>query len=644
MGIEALEIALAFFTTGAIMGVVGSYRASVRLSSLFAALGSTALIGYVFQVYTSKERFPIEGHLLGVPLYVDGFSLVFLIILGLSGLATSVYSVDYMNLYKGLDKARLYALVYNTFLASMALLIVTGNLMWFVFFWELMTLCSFVLIIWDEDKSLKPATDYYIAMQVLATVPLFISMGIGYSLTGSLETMSYTNIAGNIENLSTPLLALFYGSFLFAFMAKSGIVPFHFWVPEVYRTAPSNVSSLLAGIMEKVALYGLLRMTYTMLPPNVKFGYLVAILGIITLAVGSLYAFKETNAKRLLAYSSVGQMGYIWLGVGIGMALIPRGGELAIVGALGMVAGLFHALNHALFKGSLFLTVGTFEYSLGTQDLNRLGGLYRVMPFTALFALLSSFAISGIPPFNGFLSKWMLYEAGYYSGVSLFVLGSILAMFMSAVTLAYSFKFYTAAFCGKSELDGEEVPASMLFGQGILSILCLIIGIFPALVVPLLTEPVMEIVSSDATGIGYLSTYFSPVGFLIILGIIGIGLYIALPSKTEDAEPWDAGSTELPKDRFGMRARDYYLQCEERIGAFYGFGSAAKRVGEAILGAVVRGYLWIAKYFVKVSEIPGVDVKTLDDLRECPAVYLDEAWLMPVVRYIRTLWTVLRGV
>ena len=398
--------------------------------------------------------------------------------------------------------------------------------------------------------------------------------------------------------------------------------------------------------MEKVALYGLIALIWKLVGTSYSFGLLIALLGAITLTVGTLYALRETNAKRLLAYHSVGQMGYIWLGIGIGMALIPKGGALGAIGALGAFAGLFHALNHAIFKSSLFLSAGAVEYRTGTVELDELGGLGRHMKWTALAALFASLAIAGVPPFNGFISKWLIYVAGYQSESFLLAFGAVLAALISAATLASFVKFYGTQFGGEMKRYEEvrEVPAAMLAGQWILAGLTLLIGIFPGTVTGILNvfnAPIEDGVYK----IGFQSVLFSPVLFVVLLRILAFGFYLALkPEYGKEAQPWDCGTTALNEDEYRIDAEGYYIKYERKIDGFYRFSDWFYTIGAGIIHYIVRAYIWMASYFVKIVDTPYTKIESVADLRKGEILHADEEALKPLVRFLRIACDVLPGI
>ncbi|WP_297523680.1 proton-conducting transporter membrane subunit [Thermococcus sp.] len=639
-----MEYALGAFIIGGLLGFIKDYKASVKASSFMALIGSLALLGEVYNVYTNG---PERLNLYRIPLHITATSNVFLLILGIVGTAASLYAISYMDIFERTGKGWVYAIAYNTFLASMALVVTVNSMEYFVMSWELMTLSSFILVFFSEKtRDVGASVKYYITMHFLDTIPLFLALGTAYSLVGSFEKLSFDNIATALASAPAHTKIVFGGLLLIAFMAKAGIVPFQFWVAETYRAAPTSVSAVMAGAMEKVTLYGLIALVWKLVGTTYLLGIAIALLGATTLTVGTLYALRETNAKRLLAYHSIGQMGYIWLGIGIGMALIPKGGALAAIGALGAFAGLFHALNHAIFKGSLFLSAGAVEYRTGTVELEELGGLGRQMKWTALAALFASLAIAGVPPFNGFISKWLIYVAGYQSKDFLLAFGALLAVFISAATLASFVKFYGTQFGGEMKRYKEvrEVPGTMLLGQWILAGLTLLIGVFPGTVTGILNvfnAPIKD----GVYRIGFGSVLFSPVLFIVLVAVIAVGFYLSFrPEYGKEATPWDCGTTALNEDEYRVSSEGYYIKYEEKIGSFYRFSDWFYMIGEGIIRYIVRGYMWIASYFVKIVDTPYTRIETLDDLRRGRVLNADEEALKPLIRFLRIACDVLPGI
>ncbi|NJE07094.1 hydrogenase [Thermococcus sp. M39] len=634
-----IEIPIALYSISAVSGLIGDFKRSIKVSSVLSAVASLSLIGIVADALS--KGLPVQESFLGVSLTIDSISLPFLFILALLSLVVSVYSFSYMEVHRDVERPFAYTLLYGTFVVSMVFVVLVSNLLWFVFFWELMTLTSFVFVSWKEQNA---GIKYLLTMQLVNTVPLFIALGVIYSATGSF-IVDYATLKDVVVSLSSTQLRLLYVMFLVTFLAKSGSVPFQFWVPDAYEAAPSNIASLMAGAMEKMAVYGLIRLLCNVLPCNETIGYVLVIIGILTMTFGTLYALRETHAKRLLAYSSVGQMGYIWFAVGMGMVFLAKGMES--LAYLAFLAGVFHSFNHTLFKGLLFLISGNFEYSAGTADLNELGGLRKAMPYSSLFTVIGALSLAGVPLFSGFLSKWMIYQVGYYSGISLFVLGSVMAVFMSAVTLAYSLKLYTSAFGGepnKKIENAEEVPLGMLLAEGILAIMSLAVGVFPAIAYPILTvslEGNSVTVTVDSIFTGF--EYFSPIALLLAVSFVAVALYFVLRPKTTDVKPWNVGALFLPEERYGAKARDYYEQYFSEMEGVYKLGKTAGMVGKVILSALLSFYLILAKGLVYTGREKKRSF-TLSELRHHSARYLDEAFFVPIMDLVKNIVVLISGI
>ncbi|ACJ15763.1 Hydrogenase 4, component B or formate hydrogen lyase, subunit 3 [Thermococcus onnurineus NA1] len=634
-----MEIPIALYSLSAISGLIGDFKRSIKISSVLSAIASLSLLGIA--AHALSRGLPVQESFLGIPLIIDSLSLPFLFIIALLSLVVSVYSISYMEVHRDTGRPLAYTILYGTFVLSIVFVALTSNLLWFVFFWELMTLTSFIFVSWrEQDAGIK----YLLTMQLANTVPLFVALGIIYSATGSFS-VDYATLREVASSLSPVQLKLLYAMFLVTFLAKSGSVPFQFWVPDAYEAAPSNIASLMAGVMEKMAVYGLIRLLCNALPCSEGIGYVLVIVGILTMTFGTLYALRETHAKRLLAYSSVGQMGYIWFAVGMGMIFLTMGMES--LAYLAFLAGVFHSFNHTLFKGLLFLISGNFEYSAGTADLNELGGLRRAMPYSSLFTVIGALSLAGVPLFSGFLSKWMIYQAGYYSGIGLFVFGSVMAVFMSAVTLAYSLKLYTSAFGGEPNERTEnarEVPSGMLLGEGIIALTSLAVGILPAIAYPILT---ISLNGGDVTvTMGSISTdfeYFSPIALLLAVSFIAVASYFVFRPKTTNVKPWNTGALFLPEERYGAKARDYYRQYFTEMEGLYKLGSAAGKVGRVLLSALMSVYLVLARGLVYTGREKKRSF-TLDELRHRTVRYLDEAFFAPMMDLLKNIAVLAAGI
>ncbi len=442
-------------------------------------------------------------------IYVDGLTSVFLILAVLIAVPASFYSIVYMRHYKEYGVGRYYP-YFLLFLAAMYGLLSTSDMMWFFFlFWQMMTLPGYALIRYEHKKpqNVYAANKFLVMMQVACAVTMLgaeLLAVAGRAVTDSPALKyDFDTVSRNLPALlhaEPGATALAFAMFLVGFGIKMGMWPFgQVWLPDAHPAAPSPVSAMLSGVMIKTGVYGLMRYFLWLVPvtalqdyPLANWGFLIAVLGTITLFTGTMQALKQEQSKRLLAFHSIGQVGYILLGTGTCMALLPSTSPTAAaLATIGFMGALFHVLNHGLFKGLLFLNAGSMLHATGTQDLNKVGGLMKFMPLTAITALVASFSISGVPLFNGFVSKWSIYVAsiqGSASGRYLAVC-AVVAILTSALTLASFIKFFGVSFLSRaSKLVKEraatgklEVPWMMQAPQLLLALLCVGLGVVPAI-------------------------------------------------------------------------------------------------------------------------------------------------------------------
>ncbi len=405
---------------------------------------------------------------------VDGLSAVFLGLIAVIAVFSSLYSIRYMTHYHDYGVGRFYP-NFQFFIAGMYGIVATSDLMlFFCLFWQLMTIPSYLLIRYEFRKreNVRAANRYLLMMEISCAL---VMLG-AYLLAGNApvavagETLmpfdfdairEHAAALGEVPAGAAFALLLF----LVGFGIKAGMWPFgQMWLPDAHPAAPSPVSAL-------------------------------ALLGTLTLFFGTMQALKQEQSKRLLAFHSIGQVGYIILGIGACLALLPAGADsqgLLALAIIGFYGALFHTVNHALFKSLLFLNAGSMLYATGTQDLNRLGGLMKYMPLTAITALVASFSIAGVPLFNGFASKWSLYVAAILGSrhAGYLALCGIFGIVTSALTLASFMKFFGLSFLSrtstlvlnKAAAEGKlEVKPSMQLPQVLLALLCLALGLVPGI-------------------------------------------------------------------------------------------------------------------------------------------------------------------
>jgi len=439
-------------------------------------------------------------------IHVDGLSTMFLLLAVLIAMPAALYSIPYMQQYQEYGVGRYYP-HFLLFLAAMYGLLSTTDMMWFfLLFWQLMTLPGYALIRFERSRreNVRAATQYLLMMQLACTITLIGAQllvvaaksrgnGLRYDFDTVRESMPLLLATHPV------LMALVFVCFLVGFGIKMGMLPFgRAWLPDAHPAAPSPVSAMLSGVMIKTGVYGLIRYFLWLVPmravhhfPMAYWGMIVAVLGTVTLFTGTMQALQQEQSKRLLAFHSIGQVGYILLGIGTCMALLPAGAATAPLAALGLLGAVLHVINHGVFKGLLFLNSGSMLYATGTQDLNRLGGLMKFMPLTAITALIASLSISGVPLFNGFISKWTIYVAAIRgSGVAHYlVVCAVVAILTSALTLASFVKFFGTSFLSrtsslvmKSATEHRLEPGLLMqIPQLFLAALCVLLGIVPAI-------------------------------------------------------------------------------------------------------------------------------------------------------------------
>jgi len=514
---QSVIAAILICIVGAVLTLLVSRNKSAAgwLSFVFTAAAAVVIISAVARVLISgpghQQEFPIIPQIgLVLRVYVDGLTAVFLLLAALISVPAAVYSIVYMRSYEGYSVARYYP-YFLLFLAAMYGLVSTTDMMWFFFiFWQMMTLPGYELIRFEHRNpaNIRAANKFLIMMQIACAATmigaeLLAVTGAAASGSSSLK-YDFDTVSANLPFMLSKrpgATALAFALFLVGFGIKMGMWPFgQFWLPDAHPAAPSPVSAMLSGVMIKTGVYGLMRYFLWLAPPAgqadyplAKWGLVVALLGTITLFTGTMQALKQEQSKRLLAFHSIGQIGYILLGTGVCMSLLPVvGPNAAALAAVGLFGALLHVLNHGLFKALLFLNAGSMLHATGTQDLNKMGGLMKFMPLTAITAIIASFSISGVPLFNGFVSKWTIYVAAVQGSGSARYLAvfAVIAILTSVLTLASFIKFFGVSFLSRTSAlvtaraagHGRlEVGWSMQLPQVALALACVLLGVVPAI-------------------------------------------------------------------------------------------------------------------------------------------------------------------
>ncbi len=420
-------------------------------------------------------------HLLSLSFKIDGLAAFFLICIFGVALPAVIYSFHYMHRAENPLAVALHYLFFSLLIISMALLVSAADSITFMLFWELMSLSSFFLVIHKHESADNRRAGYlYLAFSQVGAMFLLAAFGLIYGHTGTFGL-------GNLSGLSQSVRLLIFILAVIGFGSKAGVFPLHVWLPQAHPAAPSPVSAVMSGVMIKTGIYGILRM-YALLNLNSPVpGGIMLIAGIITGVLGGVYALGQQDLKRLLAYSSMENIGIILIGLGLGMLGVSAGKP--IMAAFGFVGGLLHVLNHAAFKSLLFMAAGMVQHSTGTLSMDALGGLLKKMRLTGIAFLMGSLAIAGLPPFNGFISEFLVYFSGFHGtglprhGFVLCLLAIVSLAIISGLALAVFTKALGVAFQGEprsaAARSATEKGWTMLLPMSALAGLCLFIGLMP---------------------------------------------------------------------------------------------------------------------------------------------------------------------
>jgi len=419
-------------------------------------------------------------------LEVDGISIFMGIITGTVALAAAIYSFSFMK--KETGQNRFYTLLL-LLVAGVFGMEFTGDLFNLFVFLEIASISGAALAAFrirfadSAEGGLK-----YIVVSATAALMVLFAIGLFYA---QYNLLNIGALASVIQYTTLDKIAL--ALLIMAFVMKLGGVPLHMWLPDGYSVAPASITAMLL-VASQASMYALFRTCFTLYGVTlnlVTVGWLVIILGLLSMFVGVTMAVLQTDLKRLIAYNCICESGFMLLGVGVGITVLGNPEALAAYGVGAMSGGIFHMINHALFEGLLFLAAGALFYRIGTRNLNEMGGLGHGMKFTAILFLLGALASSGIPPFNGFASKILIYESVYQFNPILAIIGII----VSIITLAVFIKAFFSAFTGQvlpKFKEVREAPKAMLAGMTILSLIIVFFGLFPGLIVDWLAHPAVS--------------------------------------------------------------------------------------------------------------------------------------------------------
>lgn len=472
----AVPLAGAFITMilGKFLKNVSKYvLLAVMLLLTVISIFSLATLSGEASVYKVGGWEPESGIPIGIYMVLDGLSVILLCIINIVGLLAVIYSFSYISRYT--SENYFYAL-FSLMVAGMNGVVLSGDLFNIFVFLEISAISSYALVAFGVEREQLEATFKYQVLGGLASLTILLAVGFVYWKAKTLNIADIRMALGTSPQKTHYLLVQVL--LLCGFGLKAAIIPFHAWLPDAHSSAPSPISAMLSGVLIKaVGIYVIIRLFFNMFIISEEMAVVITTLGAISMTVGVFLVIGQWDIKRLLAYSSISQMGYVVLSIGIGMILLARGTKPEIA-SLAIAGGLFHLINHAAFKSLLFLNTGAIEYRIGTRNMKEMGGLSRFMPATSSTSLVASMAISGIPPFNGFFSKLIIIIAAI---MAKFYLLALIAVIVSIITLASFMKFQRYAFhnrnTAKDEAEPKEAPFPMVFSMVTLSLLCILLSL-----------------------------------------------------------------------------------------------------------------------------------------------------------------------
>jgi len=560
--LSALTVGLGLYAGAALLGLAGR-RAPSPVYLTAAAAGGVIALAALWRLAAAAEPvaavLPLGLPWLGAHFRIDALSAFFLLIVNGAAVLISLYALEYG---RHDDEPGRVLPFYPAFLAAMNLVLVADDAFIFLVSWELMSVASWLLVLsTHRQPETRPAAFLYLVMASFGTGALLLGFGL---LSGGVGSYAFDALRG--AALDPTKASILFGLAVIGTGSKAGLVPLHVWLPPAHSAAPSHVSALMSGIMTKVALYGLVRILFDLMgTPPWWWGVVVLMIGGATALMGVLYAVMQHDLKRLLAYHTVENIGIIV--IGLGLALAFRANRLDALAGLALVAALLHVFNHAMFKSLLFLGSGAVLVATGERDMEHLGGLIHRMPRTAFVFLIGSVAISALPPFNGFVSEWLTFQAILAGSVlpqwllkfAVPVVGAMLAL--SAALAAVCFvKAFGVVFLGRARTpaaaEAREVSLLMVAPMAGFAAICTLVGIVPILLVDLLRPVTAMLLPGSGTALpesnllwlipfGLERSSYSGLTILLAItllaGVLVVAIHRFASDRARRSPPWDCG-------------------------------------------------------------------------------------------------------
>jgi hydrogenase-4 component B len=571
------------------------------ISSVFtltAAASLLAVIAGAWTVWSGDTQKLIM--LIGLPdlpfhLRLDPLAGFFLVVIGLLSFMVSVYSIGYVKGFLGKRPVTSLAIFYCLFIAGMYMVVLSDDALIFLISWEVMAAASYFLVMFEDERiENRRAAFLYMVVAHVGAIAILLAFGVLAGLAAGFGSFSgYTFDAMRSAHFPVGWATVAFLLSFFGFAAKAGVVPLHVWLPEAHPVAPSNISALMSGVMLKTAIYGIIRVTFDLISVFPWWwGAIVLVLGLVSAVMGVLYALMQHDLKRLLAYHSVENIGIIL--IGIGLAMIFTAFKLPLLAALALTAGIYHTLNHAMFKGLLFMGAGAVLHATHERNMEEMGGLIHLMPWTAALFLIGCISISALPPFNGFVSEWLTFQAFLLSPSLpspllklLIPMGAALLALTGALAAACFVKAFGVTFLGHwrghHRPNVREADWPMRAGMIMAAAACLFLGILPTLVIGWMDAVPQQLVGTgigtSAGAFGWMwltpvayerASYSGPIVFFGILAIV-IAAYLLLhvrPGAIRRVPIWDCGFEKIDQ-RMQYNATSFAMPIRRIFGFLF---------------------------------------------------------------------------
>ena len=559
-GMEVMNnffIGILFFILSGFIASLFNKKSKITVLSILCFAGSLFCISPVLNILFGGENLvaqynfnPVFGP---INFVIDPLSAFFIVVICLMSLMGVIYSKGYLKPY--LDKVKninSHLIFLPLLIASMLLVASCQNAFAFLIFWEIMSLSSFFLVIFESDKKdvLKAGIKYLVFMHI-SVIFIIIAFALCAINAGGYDFSLFSQVLRENSHLANLVFAFAF----VGFGTKAGFVPFHNWLPDAHPAAPSHVSAIMSGVMIKTGIYGILRIISIMGLPSKFLSFLVLIIGVMTALYGIMYAITQNDFKKMLAYSSIENIGIIGIAVGIGLLGLSFGN--GAIASLGFAGAILHILNHSIFKELMFFAAGSVYIKTHTRDIEVLGGLIKSMPYTGALFLIGSVAICGLPPFNGFISEFLIYFSmlkgfaiqDFFVLVALLFSIAGLALVGTMAVLCFT-KAFSIIFLGMPRSENAKAPTSdceksMLMPMGFLAILTLLIGIFPQYVFDIVLKPAATVANTGIIPIGNCTDLMQTIS-LCAFGFIAFVIILLLfklkfSGKIQMHDTWGCG-------------------------------------------------------------------------------------------------------